>query len=156
MRNTASRLLSWKQGVPIIIGAGFLLIGALALIIVQYKSRLPGFSQTEQPAGENYETVSLEIEGETYSLLVADTPAKSQKGLMFVRKPTDIQGMIFKYQDSSIRFFWNKNTFVDLELIWMNEGRVVGKSDLPSIEKSKTIMTVQSPGPADTVVEIIR
>lgn len=155
MRNTASRLMSWRKNVTII-GVGFLLIGALALIIVQYKSSLPGFSQAENPTWESYETTSLEIEGKTYALLVADTPAKSQKGLMFVRKPTDVQGMIFKYQNSSTRFFWNKNTFVDLQLIWMNEGEVVGKSDLPSIEKSKTIVTVQSPSQADTVVEVIK
>ncbi len=155
MRNTVSRLLSRRKGIAII-GIGFFLIGALALTIIQYKSSLSDISQDENPTWENYETTSLEIEGKTYTLLVADTPAKSEKGLMFVRKPTDVQGMIFQYQDSSIRFFWNKNTFVDLQLIWMNEGEVVGKSDLPSIEKSKTIVTVQSPGPADTVVEVIQ
>lgn len=155
MRNTVSKLLSGRKEIAII-GVGFLLIGALAPIIVQYKSSLTGFSQAQNQTWENYETTSLEIEGKTYSLLVADTPAKSQKGLMFVKKPTDVQGMIFKYHDTSTRFFWNKNTFVDLQLIWMNEGEVVGKSDLPSIEKSKTIVTVQSPRPADTVVEIIQ
>jgi len=155
MRNTVSKLLSRKKGL-VIIGIGFFLIAVLVLAIVQYKSSLSDISQDENPTWENYKTTSLEIEGKTYSLLVADTPVKSEKGLMFVRKPTDVQGMVFQYQDSSTRFFWNKNTFVDLQLIWMNEGEVVGKSDLPSIEKSKTIVTVQSPRPADTVVEIIK
>jgi len=64
--------------------------------------------------------------------------------------------MVFRFQDQETRNFWNKNTFVDLKLYWMLDGEAIGTSDLPSIERSQDIVTVFSPGPADTVVEIIQ
>ncbi|MDP4011968.1 MAG: DUF192 domain-containing protein, partial [Candidatus Roizmanbacteria bacterium] len=88
---------------------------------------------------------------------IADTPDHMQQGLMFVRKPTEgFDGMVFRFPDKQSRTFWNKNTLEDLQLYWMADGEVIGTSDLPSIEKSVSIVTVSSPAPADTVVEIIK
>lgn len=93
-----------------------------------------------------------------YSLLVADTPGKWERGLMFVKNKKDIgglDGMIFNFPDSQIRTFWNKNTLSHLTLYWIADGKVVGVSDLPSISDSKTVVTVTSPVSSDAVIEII-
>jgi hypothetical protein len=42
---------------------------------------------------------------------------------------------------------------MDLKLYWIDKGKVTGTSQLPSIEKSKSTVTVSSPGKADTVIE---
>lgn len=104
---------------------------------------------------ENYETIEQEVEGKTYTLVVADSRERWQQGLMHVRKPVPYDGMIFTSNHAVPQMFWNMNTFEDLDIYWLKDGEVIGKSFLPSIEK-KGMTTVSSPGPADTVIEIIR
>lgn len=106
---------------------------------------------------QNYTIKQVEIEGTAYNLIVADTPERWQKGLMFVRKPvTEFDGMIFIFPTYEYHRFWNMNTFENLTLYWMKDEEVVGKSDLPSIEKSKDIVRVSSPEAVNIVVEIIQ
>lgn len=94
------------------------------------------------------------LEGSVRHFLVADTREKQEKGLMFYRSLEGVDGMIFKFPSSNYQVFWNKNTYMDLKLHWINKGQVIGTSELPSIEKSKDIVTVTSPAEADTVIEI--
>lgn len=106
---------------------------------------------------KDYTIETITIEGKKRRLVLADSPEQWTKGLMYVRKPTpDFEGMIFKFPDKQPRLFWNQNTLETLTIYWLAEGKVIGQSTLPSIEISKKIVTVQSPAPADTVVEIIQ
>ena len=103
--------------------------------------------------------ISYSIEGKTYRLLVAKTKDEHQKGLMFCRSKKDLkgaEGMIFIFDNKDFRIFWNKNTFLDLDVYWIDGDRVVGKDFLPSIEKTKEIFTITSPKPVDKVVELLR
>lgn len=112
--------------------------------------------QVAKRSWEDYESRKVTIEGKEYNLLVADTPKKQSLGLMNVTKEdlAPYDGMIFIDPVLSIKTFWNKNTIMPLELIWMHDDRVVGKSNLPSINESKEIVTVSSPEPANIVVEL--
>jgi uncharacterized membrane protein (UPF0127 family) len=99
------------------------------------------------------------LEGKTYKLLPAKTPLEHQKGLMFYRSKKELKGadgMIFIFPDKNYRTFWNKNTFLDLDVYWIDGDRIVGKDFLPSIEKTKEILTINSPKPVNKVVEIVR
>ena len=75
---------------------------------------------------------------------------------MFYKKPVDFDGMIFIFPDKQIRNFWNKNTYLDLDIYWSKDNKIVGKSFLLSILKSKTIVTVNSKEKVDRVVELIK
>ncbi|OGK16701.1 hypothetical protein A2774_00170 [Candidatus Roizmanbacteria bacterium RIFCSPHIGHO2_01_FULL_39_12c] len=101
-----------------------------------------------------FKKIFYKLEDKNLRLLVADTPEKWQKGLMYFRTLEGVDGMIFIFPDSEIRTFWNKNTYMDLDIYWINGDKVVGKNYLPSIEQSKRIVTVSSPEPADKVIEI--
>ena len=96
------------------------------------------------------------INNKNYCLLTANNQEQWQRGLMFYKKPVDFDGMIFIFPDKQVRSFWNKNTYLDLDLYWMDDNKVVNKSYLPSILKSKTIVTVESKEKVDRVVEIIK
>jgi uncharacterized membrane protein (UPF0127 family) len=103
--------------------------------------------------------ISYSLEGKTYKLLPAKTPLEHQKGLMFYRDKKELKGadgMIFIFPDKNYRTFWNKNTFLDLDVYWIDGDRIVGKDFLPSIEKTKEIFTINSPKPVNKVVEIVR
>jgi len=96
-----------------------------------------------------------QINSKNYCLLTASNQEQWGKGLMFYKKPVDFDGMIFIFPDRQIRNFWNKNTYLDLDIYWMNDEKVVGKSFLPSILKSKETVIVKSPDKVNRVVEII-
>jgi len=99
--------------------------------------------------------IPYELENKIYLLREAKTPGEWQKGLMFVKKPVDYDGMIFIFPDKQIRTFWNQNTFLDLEVYWLDDDKIIGKDKLESIEKTKMIKTIQSPGPINKVIELI-
>jgi uncharacterized membrane protein (UPF0127 family) len=100
--------------------------------------------------------ISYEIEGQTFELLTADNKDEWEIGLMNIRELEDADGMIFIFPGKKQRVFWNKNTFVDLDVYWIADDKVVDKDYLPSIEKSTEILYVSSPEPVNKVVEIIR
>ncbi len=74
---------------------------------------------------------------------------------MFYKKPINFDGMIFIFPNKQMRSFWNKNTYLDLNVYWLEDNKIVGKSFLPSILKSKETVTVESQKKVDKVVEII-
>jgi poly-gamma-glutamate capsule biosynthesis protein CapA/YwtB (metallophosphatase superfamily)/uncharacterized membrane protein (UPF0127 family) len=100
--------------------------------------------------------IPYELENKVYLLREAKTPEEWQKGLMFVKKPVDYDGMIFIFPDKQIRSFWNQNTFLDLEVYWLDDDKIIGKDKLESIEKTKIVKTIQSPGPVNKVIELIQ
>ena len=102
----------------------------------------------------NFEKINYNLEGKNLQLLKADTSEKWTKGLMYFRKLEGVDGMIFIFPDKQKRTFWNKNTYLDLDLYWIEGEKVVGKSSLPSIEKSKEIVIVESPKAVDKVIEL--
>jgi uncharacterized membrane protein (UPF0127 family) len=95
------------------------------------------------------------INNKNYCLLTANNQEQWEKGLMFYKKPVDFDGMIFIFPDKQMRTFWNKNTYVDLNIYWLDDEKIVGKSYLPSILKSKETVVVRSPDKANRVVEVI-
>lgn len=101
-------------------------------------------------------TINYTINNKTYKLLVADSENEWERGLMFVRKLKNADGMLFIFPDKQIKSFWNKNTYLDLDVYWIDRDKVVGKDYLPSIEKSREIVTVQSGVGVDRVAEIVK
>ena len=65
-------------------------------------------------------------------------------------------GMIFIFPEKEYRTFWNKNTYLDLDIYWLDNDSVVGKDYLPNILKTKKIFTVDSGKEVNKVVEIVR
>jgi uncharacterized membrane protein (UPF0127 family) len=107
-------------------------------------------------AWQGYRFKVIEIEGKDKKLLIADTPEKHSKGLMNTYWLVGYDGMIFEFSDNKEREFWNKNTYMDLDVLWYQGKDIIGKSQLPSVFKSKDVVKVQSLEPADSVVELVK
>lgn len=101
-------------------------------------------------------TREVTIENKTYNLLIADSPEEHSKGLMNIKKLSNADGMVFLFEDSAVRTFWNQNTLVDLDVYWMQDDKVVGRNFLPSINQTKAPITINSEVPVNRVVELIR
>lgn len=110
---------------------------------------------TKNPS-TNSDTRIIEIEGREYRVLAATNTAQWSRGLMHVRHLDHADGMAFYFGQARTQTFWNMNTYMDLEVVWMRDGKVIGRSALPSIEKSQDVVYISSPGPADTVVELVK
>ena len=55
----------------------------------------------------------------------ADSPRRQEQGLMFVREMDDHAGMLFKFPTSDILSMWMKNTYLSLDLLFINDdGRI--------------------------------
>ncbi len=131
--------------------AFFILPLIIGILIVLHFVAAPLFTQIQY---KDFTITRYTLEGKKYNLLVADTPRKWEAGLMYYRKLPLVQGMIFLFPNRGLRTFWNKNTYINLTLYWLDGDSVVGKTPLPSIEKSGSIVFVSSPRPVDKVVEL--
>ena len=97
------------------------------------------------------------INNKIYKLLTAKNSEGWQRGLMFYKDKKELKGadgMIFIFPDKQIRTFWNKNTYLDLDVYWLEDKKVVGKDYLPSIEKSKETVFIKSKEKVNRVVEL--
>ncbi len=104
----------------------------------------------------NEETIEYRLEGKTYTLLSSNTPVEWERGLMNIRKLPDADGMIFLFPFKEPRSFWNSNTYLDLDVYWIENDEVVGKTHLPSIQKSGQVVVIKSPKPVNKVIELVR
>ncbi len=73
-----------------------------------------------------------------YMLEVADTPTKRSKGLMFRKSLAPNGGMIFIGTEDVVQKFWMQNTFISLDMIFIDKDkRVVGVLDSVPILNSE-------------------
>jgi uncharacterized protein len=83
---------------------------------------------------------------------IADNDAKRTQGLMWRRSMTDYTGMLFIFDDEEPRSFWMRNTYIPLDIIFVNKsGEIVTIRD---DAKPLSEISIQSEKPAQFVVEV--
>jgi len=61
-----------------------------------------------------------------FEVWVADTPARANQGLMFVRDLPPERGMVFPFEPARVVSFWMKNTYIELDMLFIAaDGHVV-------------------------------
>jgi uncharacterized protein len=61
-----------------------------------------------------------------FDVWVADTRERSEQGLMFVRDLPADRGMLFPFAPARVVSFWMKNTYIELDMLFIAaDGRVV-------------------------------
>lgn len=82
---------------------------------------------------------------------VARTPDERAQGLMYRQEVPDGTGMLFVFEDNAIRSFWMQNTYVALDIAYIDPGfRVV---DIQQMEP-ETTDAHQSSAPAMFALEV--
>ena len=98
----------------------------------------------------------LQSNGELISTLnieIANTPYERETGLMYRTNMEKNQGMLFIFDEESVLTFYMKNTYISLDLIFIN-----GKREIISIYKNakpNDLSSISSKLPSKYVLEVI-
>lgn len=111
------------------------------------------------PAGAAIDPVVLEtvtVEGKngarTFTVEIADDDDSRRTGLMFRRSMAEDHGMLFLFEEEAPRSFWMRNTYIPLDIIYINaEGSIVSIAEMAEPLSDRSL---PSAGPAAAVLEI--
>ena len=103
------------------------------------------------PKDAALEITSKTGEKKIFSVGIAETDAKHEKGLMFCKKMEKNQGLFFIFDNERERFFWMKSTIIELAIIFIDKdfnvvsvrhGIPLNKTTLPSVKPAKFVLEV--------------
>lgn len=128
--------------------AGFVLIAAAAVAAAA-------------STHEDRVTAEFEVPGDdpSLSLEVADSPREIERGLMFRSSLAEDRGMLFVFPDERRRVFWMKNTYIPLDIIFLDSSRTVVDVDRAEPEPDtpeEELTRYWSDSPAKYVIETNR
>ncbi|MBI2414894.1 DUF192 domain-containing protein [candidate division WWE3 bacterium] len=68
---------------------------------------------------------SVRVGGKEVMVEIASTQAQLAKGLMFRKELGENSGMLFIFPKSGTHSFWMANTYIPLDIIWLNENKEI-------------------------------
>lgn len=70
-------------------------------------------------------TIDTPVGPARFTVEIADTPAERERGLMYRQTLAEDAGMLFLFEDEVRRSFWMKNTYLPLDMIFIQaSGRI--------------------------------
>ena len=116
-----------------------------------------GFSNP-LPNSEFTKEGELELFGSDDKLIIkldieiADDEAQTTRGLMYRKSMEEKQGMLFIFPRTEMRSFWMKNTYISLDLIFLDQDKKI--VHIHEGAKPKSEASVPSLKPAKYVLEV--
>jgi uncharacterized protein len=99
-------------------------------------------------------TLTIQAHGrlDRFDVWIADTPARQEQGLMFVRDLPASQGMLFPEASPQVAKFWMENTYIPLDMVFVGEDHRIAKIIAQATPFSEEILS--SVVPVIAVLEI--
>lgn len=94
------------------------------------------------------------LRGRTFTIEVADTAAKREKGLGERDALDPDRGMYFPFASEQYWVFWMKGMRFPIDIIWIREGKVVDIAASVPPPKGLPLETYSPAHPADAVLEL--
>jgi uncharacterized membrane protein (UPF0127 family) len=76
-------------------------------------------------AAQTFAKKKIKLSDKTLVVDVATTPDQHQRGLMFRERMGENEGMLFIFDNEETRFFWMKNTLIDLSIGYFDKKGVL-------------------------------
>ena len=113
-----------------------------------------GAAAAPRPArGTAWVVFGTETDADTVVAEVAQTAGQRAQGLMYRDELGENAGMLFVFQDVEERAFWMQNTYIPLDIAYMDPSfRII---DIKPMEPESTEL-VESSGPAQYALEVNR
>ncbi|MGN6370617.1 MAG: DUF192 domain-containing protein [Phycisphaerae bacterium] len=108
-------------------------------------------TEPSPPNDMHFDTVAATIKGKPFTLEIADTEPKRERGLMFRNSVAADHGMIFLFDAPDNYRFWMKNTYIPLDIIFVDAGGKVIDIE-PREARDETSMGPDAP--ASYVIEL--
>lgn len=126
------------------------LLGAAGSAAVLAQEAAPALELASYPRTEL--TVTSGTKTQQFRVWVADTEPRAQQGLMFVRDLPASQGMVFPLDPPRIENMWMKNTYIELDMLFVGANGRVTKI----IERARPLVldVLSSDSPVSAVVEL--
>jgi len=87
-----------------------------------------------------------------FKIWTADTPQREQQGLMFIHEMDEHAGMLFMFPENQRVSMWMKNTYISLDLLFLN---AQGKIDyIAASATPKSTAIIGPPTPEYAVLEL--
>lgn len=138
----------------------FLPIIAVALFIVLVgllgQGKLDKFVKTPDKNIESSDKIIV-IENKEVKVEIAKTSEEKSKGLSNRVKLDPDSGMVFVFAKNSKPVFWMKDTKIALDIIWINDGKIIAinKNVEPELNKKDSeLKKYPSPSEIDYVLEV--
>jgi uncharacterized protein len=97
-------------------------------------------------------TITHAAGSDRFRVWTADTDARKQQGLMFVRHMPRDRGMLFPQSAPGIAVMWMRNTYLSLDMVFIGENGVIVGITANATPLSPDI--IASPGPVAAVLEL--
>ncbi len=84
-------------------------------------------------AAEKFATKTIKVGNKTLTVEVATTTKQQEQGLMFRNHLGEDEGMLFIFSNEETRFFWMKDTLIDLSIGYFNkDGKLIDVQEMKS------------------------
>lgn len=134
------------------------LLAVMAFVVVVgiYLQRGTSLSPGPKPTPDN--TTTIKVNGRDVKVEIADTDEERAKGLSGRGNLAENTGMLFVFSPPDASpIFWMKDTIIPLDIIWINDGKVV-KIDAnvqpPKEGTPDSQLTKYAASPVDYVLEV--
>jgi len=98
-------------------------------------------------------SATVTIVNQKFNVEIARTSSEREKGLMNRKSLSTNAGMLFIFPSSDIYPFWMKNTLIPLDIIWINDGKIIEITTLQP-ESPQNTPTYTPKNKANYVIEL--
>jgi uncharacterized membrane protein (UPF0127 family) len=126
------------------------LLLAVALAACAATAQVPSLEElTNFPRG----AVEIVARGgkQRFDVWIADTPSRKSQGLMFVTDLPADRGMVFIHEPPRVAGMWMKNTYVELDMLFVAGGVIV---KIAPRARPHSLETIPSEVAVDAVIEL--
>lgn len=94
------------------------------LFVVSFLTAVSAFA-TPTETKVDFKKEKITIGDKTITVEMAESRDQHERGLMFRKSLPENQGMLFVFEDESVRYFWMKNTIIDLSIGYFDKTKTL-------------------------------